>query len=132
MQHLFFSNLWSILSTTFILVILAFIIQTITKHNEIERWGRRILFLTITGILLCIFVVMRDDYALALQGGAGLFSLESMQINLAYIAAGVIGISSLSTIFVHNQKYRKTVFFIVSAAILFKVGLIEISRMMML
>lgn len=132
MYRLFFGNVWSILSTAFILVLLAFIIRTITKHNGIERWGRRILFLIFTGLLLCIFVVMRDDYALALQGGAGLFPLESMQINLAYIAAGVIGISSLSTVFVHNQKYRKTVFFIVSAAILFKVGLIEISRIMML
>lgn len=132
MYRLFFGNVWSILSTALILVLLAFIIQTITKHNGIERWGRRILFLILTGLLLCIFVVIRDDYALALQGGAGLFSLESMQINLAYIAAGVIGISSLSTIFVHNQKYRKTVFFIVTAVVLFKVCLIEISRMMIL
>jgi len=128
----FFDDLWSILSTVFLLVALTYIILTTVKHKKIETWGRKTFILAITGLLLCIFAVMRDDYAVALQGGAGLFSLESLQINLAYFGGAVIGLSALSSIFIRNQKYRKAMFFVLAGAILFKVCLIEISRIMML
>lgn len=71
MITLFFGDLWSILSTVLLLVVLLYIIMTSTKHREIEKWGQRTLILAITGLLLCIFVVLRDDYVTALQGGQG-------------------------------------------------------------
>jgi len=132
MVTLFFGDLWSTLSTGLLIAVLIYIILTATKHREIEKWGRKTLILAITGLLLCVFVVLRDDYAEALQGGTGLFSLESLQINLAYLGSVVIGFSTLSSIFIRNQKYRKIMFFILSGAILFKTGLIEISRIVML
>lgn len=107
-------------------------IMTSTKHREIKKWGQKTLILAITGLLLCIFVVLRDGYATALQGGIGVFSLESLQINLAYLGGVVIGFSTFSSIFIHNQKYRKIMFFVLSGAIIFKIGLIEISRIVML
>jgi len=132
MFTLFLGDLWSILSTVLLLAVLIYIIITSTKHREIEKWGRKTLILAITGLLLCIFVVLRDDYAEALQDGTGLFSLESLQINLAYLGGAVIGFSTLSSIFIRNQKYRKITFFILSGSIIFKIGLIEISRIVML
>ena len=97
-----------------------------------KRGGQRILILAITGLLLCVFVVMRDDYVAGLQSGTGLFSLESFQINFAYLGGAVIGFSTLSSIFIRNPKYRKLMFFVLSGAIIFKIGLIEISRIVML
>lgn len=132
MFTLFLGDLWSILSTVLLLAVLIYIILASIKHREIKKWGRKTLILAITGLLLCIFVVLRDDYAEALQGGTGLFSLESLQINLAYLGGAVTGFSILSSIFIRNQKYRKIMFFVLSGAIIFKIGLIEISRIMML
>lgn len=131
MFTLFFGNLWSTLSTVLLIAVLIYIILTAAKHRKIKAWGRKTLILAITGLLLCIFVVLRDDYAEALQGGTGLFSLESLQINLAYLGGAVIGFSTLSSVFIRNQKYRKIMFFILSGALIFKVGLIEISRIVM-
>ena len=132
MIHFFFGNLWSILSTLFLIAVLVYIILTIKKYKLIDHWGKKIFVLTFIGLLLCIFVVLRDNYVTALQGGIGLFTLESLQINLACLGGAIIGFSSLSSIFICNQKYRKIMFFILSGTILFKIGLIEISRIAML
>lgn len=132
MSKLFFGDLWSMLSTIFLLGILIYMIYTALRHKHTEVWGKKILILAGSGLILCIFAVMRDDYVAAMQGRPGLFSLESLQINFAYIGSAVIGFSVISSLIIKNQKYRKLMFFVLAAAILFKIGLIEISRMMML
>lgn len=131
MVTLFFGDLWSILSTVLLLAVLSYIAFTSNKHKKCEKWERKILVLAITGLLLCIFVVIRDDYAVALQGGTGVFSLESLQIKLSYLGGAAIGFSILSSIFIHNQKYRKIMFFVLSGAIILKAALIEGTRIMM-
>ncbi len=130
MFDLFFGDLWSILSTHFLLIILAYMVFTVKNHKKTELWGRKTFVLAIIGLFLCIFAVLRDDYATALQGGTGVFPLDSLQIYLAYLGGAVIGFSTLSSIFVSNQRYRKTMFFVLSGAIIFKAGVIEISRIM--
>ncbi len=130
MFDLFLGDLWSILSTHFILIVLIYMVFTTKNHKKIKLWGRKTLVLAMIGLLLCIFAVLRDDYVTALKGGTGVFSLESLQINLSYLGGAVIGFSTLTSIFVSNQKYRKIMFFILSGAIIFKAGLIEISRIM--
>lgn len=131
MYNLFFGDLWSILSTLFLLIVFTYMVLAVVKHKKIELWGRKTFVLAVTGLLLCIFAVLRDDYAMALQGGTGVFPLESLQINLAYFGGAVIGFSTLSSIFISNQKYRKVMFFILSSAIILKAGVIEISRIML-
>ena len=79
MFALFLGDLWSTISTVLLIAVLIYIIMTSIKHREIEKWGRKTLILAVTGLLLYIFVVLRDDYTEALQGGTGLFSLESLQ-----------------------------------------------------
>ena len=131
MYNLFFGDLWSILSTLFLLIVFIYMVLVVAKHKKIELWGRKTFVLAVIGLLLCIFAVLRDDYATALQGGTGVFPLESLQINLAYFGGAVIGFSTLSSIFISNQKYRKAMFFILSGAIILKAGVIEISRIML-
>lgn len=131
MRTLFFGDLWRALSTVALLAVLTYIVFTAVKQKEIQKWELRTLILTLAGLALCSFVVIRDDYVEALQGGTGSFSLESMQINLAYIGGAVNGFAALSSILVRNQKYRKIMFFVLSGSIIFKAILIEASRIIM-
>jgi hypothetical protein len=84
--------------------------------------------------VVCCFVAIRDGYHLSVQASfdaaitAGLFTLDSIQSNLCCIGGAIIALSSISSIFVKNQKYRKAMFFILSTVILLKALIIEISR----
>jgi hypothetical protein len=132
MYNLFFGDVSSVLSLVFLLAVAAYIVITITRYKKIEKWGRRVLVLAITGLALCCFVATRDDYVASLQGGTGVFALDSIQVYLAYAGGAVNGFATLSSIFVRNQKYRRLMFFILSGSIIFKAVLIEASRMLML
>ncbi|HBN85710.1 MAG TPA: hypothetical protein DDZ89_17925 [Clostridiales bacterium] len=132
MFDLFFEDIWSLLSTIFLLIVLVFITVTIKQRKQMTTWGRRTLFLAVMGLLLCAFAVLRDDYVLAMQGGTGLFSLESFQIQGAYKGAIFIAFSVVLSIIVKNQKFRKGMFYLLSAAIAFKILIIEISRIAMI
>ena len=131
MVSLFFGDLCTVLSTIFLLAVLAFIVFLIVKRDGIERWGRRTFILAVSGLVVCCFVSTRDGYADALRGGTGFFALDSMQIFLAQVAGAVNGYATLSSVFVLNQKYRKAMFFTLSGSIVFKACLIEISRIVL-
>jgi len=128
MFELFFGNSSSILSTVFLTAIAAYIAVVAVQRKRIEKWGRLTLVLAVTGLALCCFVATRDSYVDALQGGTGVFALDSVQIYLAYAGGAVNAFAALSSAFVRNQKYRKAMFFILSASIVFKAVLIEVSR----
>jgi len=130
MFQLFFGDLWSVLSAIGLLVVLVMIGIFLVSRKS-ERWGRRILAVASAGLLLCIFAVMRDGYAESMMGGTGLFDLGSLQIRLAYAGGAVIGFAVLSSLFVRNQNYRKIMFYLLSAAVVCKALLIEVSRILM-
>lgn len=138
MVNLFLGDLSSILSTALLIIILAFIIYSIINSSKITNWRFRIIFLAITGLLLCIFAATRDNYVLSVQGmidgtgTSGIFSTDSFQSNIACLGGAIIAFLSLSGIFVRNEKYRKIMFFILSSAIIFKACLIEISKILIL
>lgn len=138
MINLFLGDLTSILSTVLLIIILAFIIHSIINSKKLTSWRYRINFLALTGLLLCIFVAARDNYAVSVKGMIdgtdtnGVFSTDSLQSNIACLGGAIIAFSSLSGIFVRNEKYRKIMFFILSFTIIFKACLIEISRIIAL
>lgn len=131
-------NIISTLSTLLVVVTLVYIGWTVVKQKDITHWGRRIALLAILGLVVCCFVATRDSYHLSVQASfdstvtAGLFALDSLQSNLCCIAGGIIALTGISSIFVKNQHYRRAVFFILSAAFVLKVLIIEISRWVML
>jgi hypothetical protein len=133
-MNLYFGNLTATMSTLLVLVTLAYIVFTTIKHNEVIYWGRRIAILALIGLVVCCFVAIIDGYHLSVQASfdaaitAGLFTLDSIQSTLCCIGGAVIALSSISSIFVKNQKYRKAMFFILSTVILLKALIIEISR----
>lgn len=138
MINLFLGNLTSILSTTLLIIILVFILNSIINRNKITSWRGRLIILAFTGLLLCIFAATRDNYVLSVQGmidgtgTSGIFSTDSFQSNVACLGGAIIAVSSLSGIFVRNEKYRKFMFFTLASTIIFKACIIEISRIIIL
>ncbi len=134
-MELYFGNFVTTVSTLLIFAMVCFIVYTIFKREEIQFWGRRVAFIALYGLLICCFVATRDNYHLSVQASfdntvtAGLFTIYSIQSTLCCIGGAIITFSSISSIFVRNQKYRKVMFFVLSAAIIFKILVIEISRL---
>jgi len=133
-MKLYFGNAPSIISTLLIIGIFIYVGITIAKQKEIKSWGKRIAILALWGLLVCIFVATRDGYDLSVQASMstgvlpGLFPLNSIQSSLCCIGGAIIAFCSFSSIFVRKQGYRKVMFFILSATILLKTLVIELSR----
>lgn len=133
-MNLYFGDFVTTVSTILVLMVWGFIFFSLARHKKIEFWGRRIAVLALAGLLACCFVVMRDGYHLSVQAsmdesvGAGLFDVSSIQSILCCIGGAIIMVSSVSAIFVKNQKYRKVLFFVLSCVTILKTLLIEISR----
>lgn len=136
-MNLYFSNYLSIVTTLFVIGVFIYIGITIAQRNEIKSWGKRIMILALWGLVICIFVATRDGYHLSVQASMdiavlpGVFTLDSIQSTLCCIGGAVIAFCSLSSIFVRKQRYWKVMFFILSATILFKTLVIEISRVIL-
>ena len=134
-MKLCFGSFSSIISTILIVGIMVYIWNTISKRSEINSWGKKIALLALWGLLICIFASTRDGYVQSVQASMdtkvlpGVFTADSIQSVLCSIGGAVIAFSSLSSIFVKRQGYRKVMFNILSAAIVFKVLVIEISRL---
>lgn len=133
-MNLYFGSFVSIVSTLLVIGVFVYIGITIAKRNEVQSWGKRLTILAIWGLLVCIFVATRDGYHLSVQAAMntavlpGVFTLSSIQSTLCCIGGAVIAYCALSSIFIRKQRYWKAMFYILSATILFKTLVIEISR----
>ncbi|MFT9078294.1 hypothetical protein [Ethanoligenens sp.] len=133
-MNMYFGNFVTAVSTLMVCALIAYIIYTAVKQKKIEHWGRRIALLAFFGLVTCCFVAVRDGYVLSVNASidsavkAGLFKIDSLQSTLCCIGGAIIAFSSISSIFVKNPKYRKAMFFVLSAAIIFKTLVVEISR----
>lgn len=134
-MDLYFGDFVTIVSTVLVLAVWAFISLNVIKHKGVEYWGRKVAVLALLGLLTCCFVATRDGFHLSVQSSfdetvpSGLFTINSIQSTLCSIGGAIIAFSSISSIFVKNQKYRKTMFFVLSSAIILKTLVIEISRL---
>lgn len=135
-MNLYFGNVTSTISTILVIGILIFIGTTIAKQKKTKLWGKQIAILAIWGLLVCIVVALRDKYHLSVQASIdtkilpGLFTIESIQSTLCCLGGAVIAFCSISSIFIRRQDYRKVMFFILSGTILFKILVIELSRIL--
>lgn len=133
-MKLYFGNVSSIISILLIVGVFIYMFTTIKKQNEISSWEKRITVLALAGLLICIFAAARDGYYSSVQASIdhstlpGVFTAGSIQSTLCSLVGAVIAFSIFSSIFVKKQWYRKTMFFILSSVIIFKVFVIEISR----
>lgn len=126
----------SIAAAVMAIGVFAYIGFTLSRREEIQSWGKRILVLAAFGLLLCILVAYRDSYHLSVQAAMdgsvlpGRFTLDSIQSTLASIGGGLIAFSTLSAVFVKKQAYRRNMFLLLSVTILFKTLVIELSRVL--
>lgn len=138
MLNLFLANVVTVISTILVLGVLTFSIITIIKKKKINHWGCRVALLFVLGLLVCIFVAIRDNYHLSVINmtnpniAPGVFTAESIQSTLCCLGGAIIAFCSLSSIFIRRQGYLKTMFFILSATIILKTFVIEISRITLL
>ncbi len=130
----YFGDTLCTLTTLLIMGVLGFMGVTIANRRKISLWGKRVGILSVWGFLACIFASARDSYYLSVQASTnpdvipGLFAIDSAQSILGSLGGAIIVIFALSGLFIRKQKYRKTVFYVISAIILVKVFLIEIAR----
>ena len=136
-MKLYFGNVSSVITILLIVGVFIYMFTTIKRQNEINSWGKRIAVLALTGLLICIFAATRDGYDLSVQASIdhstlpGVFTASSIQSILCSLGGAVIAFSIFSSIFVKKQWYRKAMFFTLSSVIIFKVFVIEISRIFM-
>lgn len=131
---MYFENFIATMSTIMVILALVYIIYSAINNKKVKYWGRKIALLALFGLVICCFVAVRDGYDKSVQSTfdmsvkAGIFTLDSIQSTLCCIGGAIIAFSSLSSIFIKNQKYRKAMFFVLSSAFIFKTLVIEISR----
>ena len=134
---MYFGDFVTTMSTLMVCIAITYIIYTIIKQKQTEYWGRRIVLIALFGLIICCFVATRDSYNLSVQSifdttvSEGVFALNSIQSKLCCAGGVVIAISSISSVFVKNQKYRQTIFWIISVIIILKTLIIESSRWVM-
>jgi len=134
--ELFFGSTLSAVNTMLIAGIAFFIALQYYGRGRIEGWGRRLLILVSAGLLVCILAAIRDDYALSVAaastgGETGLFTADSFQSLSASLAGLAIAAVSFSALIIRKDKYSKAAFFMVSGIFVFKLLLVEASRIVM-
>ncbi len=134
--ELYFGSTLSAVSTLLIIAISLYAAFQYNRRKDVSGWGARLLILVASGLLLCIIAAIRDSYVLSVTAAAsggetGLFTVDSIQSISASVAGGLIAIVAGSSLFIRNDKYRRMAFFIVSGIFVFKLILVEASRLLL-
>jgi hypothetical protein len=135
-MSLYFRDITTTISTLLVVGILIFIGIIAAKHKNVRLWGRQIAILAVWGLIVCIAVALRDKYHLSVQASMdpkilpGLFTIESIQSTLCCLGGAVIAFCTISSIFIRKQGYMKAMFFILSGTVIFKILVIELSRLL--
>lgn len=138
MKTLFLNGKWTILSTIFVVLVLSYITVVMIKNKKITNWGIHIMVITFGALYLCYLAATRDGYVESVQNiidgttQIGVFAVNSIQSYLAAIGGIAIILIAIVSIFIKKQKYGKRIFSILSLIIIFKIFLIEISRIILL
>lgn len=131
-MNLYFKDIITSLSTILVVMMMAYICITIKNRKDIKHWGKRVIILGMIGLVVCICVVMRDQYYLSVQASMdsslqeGLFGIKSLQSTLCSLLGGLIGMCLMMTIFM--KRHRQYLFYGLSVLVTLKVTIIELSR----
>ena len=134
MVKLFLGKPVALAYTVLMLGMIAFVVLSFVKRENVAYWGRRILLLVFWGLLLCVVASTRDGYHLSVQNAIdgsvapGLFPAIGIQTILGGILAAVAVLCAIASIFVRNQDVREVLFFIIAGSLTVKILFMEISR----
>ena len=102
------------------------------KREEINYWGRHIFILFAWGEYICIEAATRDNFHLTVQNAIdgitnpGLLPLISFPTIVGMMGAAVVIISGIICLFIRNQSTKRKFCYIVMAAIIIKIVIIEV------
>jgi hypothetical protein len=137
MKH-YFGN-WVTTATTAMLIgFVGFTIYSFVHRDSVELWGRRTLFLSAYGLLICCFAAARDgldktiQYTIDKSCDPGIFALISIPNIIGCVGAAIIIIAGIASVFCHKQSAREVLFFVMSGGALLKIVAVEIARILLL
>ena len=128
MLKLFFGDVMSVVTTVFVLALLAFAILALKNRNRITKWGRLILVFILVGTAISAFSATRDAFAM----DNAVFAMFSLQSAVCAIAGAAVLLTGLVMLFLKNQGARKVGFMLISALFLVQVLTVEVSRVVLL
>ena len=117
--------------------LIGFTIYSFIHRDNIEFWGRRTLFLSAYGLLICCFAAARDgldktiQYNIDKSCAPGIFQLISIPNIIGCVGAAIIIIAGIASIFCHKQSVREMLFFTMSGGEILKIVTIEIARILL-
>lgn len=124
MFDLFFGSVMSVITTVFVLALLAFAVVAFVRRGDIGKWGRLILIFILAGTAVSAFSATRDAY----MTEKALFAPVSFQSLVCSAAGGLIFLTGIVSLFVKSQKFRKAAFQLISVSFIIQVLTVEISR----
>ena len=127
MFGLYFGSVVSVLTTVFVLALMALLVLSVTQRGQIQKWGRRILVFVLVGTAISGLSATRDAY---MMSGA-VFSVSSLQSTVCSIAGGLIFLTGIVSLFVRKQAFRRVGFFLISGFFLVQVLTVEASRIVL-
>ena len=120
-----------------IIALMGFIGYSIWNRSNINSWGRRSLFVLVYGLVVCCFAAARDGLDKTIQStidgscAPGIFPLVSVPNIIGCIGAAIIIIAAVATPIAKSQHMREIWFYIMSGGVLLKIGVMEISRILL-
>ncbi len=136
-MKVYFENTTTTITTILLLGLLGFIGYSIWNRESVQFWGRRSLFLTFYGLIICCFAAARDGLdktiQCAIDGSCapGVFKLISIPNIIGCIGATLIIIAGIATIFSKSQHTREVWFYVMSGGAVLKVLTLEIARILL-
>ena len=133
-MKLYFGNTVTAVTTIMILILLGFIGGSIANRTNINYWGRRSLFLLVSGLVICCFAAERDGLDKTIQNmidgscAPGVFPLISIPNLIGCVGAAIIIIAAISTPIAKSQHMRQIWFYVMSGGITMKILVMEIAR----
>lgn len=133
-MDLYLANPISMLSALLALGLLVLIAWTASQAPRISHWGRRIAGL---GLLACMAAAWRDAYHMSVQAAAdsalqpGSFALDSVPSTLGCLGGAAIAACCCLALFSKGLRTRRAIFFILAAIVVTKIGIVEVSRILL-
>lgn len=124
MINLFFGDAISMLTTTAVLGMFAFIAISFVKWDRIQKWGRLIFIFVVAGTAISGLAATRDAY----MTNQAAFSVTSMQSTVCSLAGGLIFMTAILALFIRKQAFRRFGFRLISFFFVAQVFVIEVSR----
>lgn len=136
-MNLYFTDLTAIVTTLSLIGLLVIFGLLIKYQGKIRRWGLMTLLIDAFGLYICCMAATRDGLHLTIQNAIdqttvpGIFPLISFPNIAGTIGAVVILVSGIISLFVHNQTKKKILCFTTIGGMVFKIVMVELSRIIM-